>query len=54
MKQPRKMPKQYDTQESIKKALEKAPDEKARIAAHKMEAALVAGMKKQVKKVKHG
>jgi hypothetical protein len=54
MKQPRKMPSQYEMPESTKKALEKAPDEKARIAALKMADALAAGVNKQAKKVKHG
>ncbi len=49
-----KMPKEYEPTESHKKALEKAPDEKARIIAHKMADVLAAGTKKAVKKVKHG
>ena len=49
-----KMPKEYEPTESHKKALEKAPDQKARNAAHKMADALAAGTKKAVKKVKHG
>ena len=40
-----KMPKEYEASESHKKALERAPDEKARIAANKMAAALAAGIK---------
>jgi hypothetical protein len=54
MTHPQKMPKQYEATESHKKALEKAPNEKARIAANKMADALAAGTKKAVKKVKHG
>ncbi len=54
MKYPPKMPKHYEPTESHKKALERAPDEKARIAANKMADALAAGTKKAVKKVKHG
>ena len=53
MKHP-KMPKQYEPPESLKKALERAPDVKAQIAAHKMADALAAGTKKALKKVKHG
>jgi hypothetical protein len=48
------MPSQYEMSESTKKALEKAPGEKARIAALKMADALAAGVNEQVKKVKHG
>jgi hypothetical protein len=54
MKHPPKMPKQYEATEATKKALERAPDEKARIVAHKMADVLAAGTKKAVKKVKHG
>ena len=54
MKHPPKMPKQYEPTESHKKALERAPDEKTRIAANKMADALAAGTKKGLKKVKHG
>ena len=49
-----KMPKEYELTESHKKALERASDQKARNAAHKMADALAAGSKKAVKKVKHG
>ncbi len=49
-----KMPKQYEASESHKKALERAPDEKARIAANKMADALAVGTQKGMKKVKHG
>ncbi len=48
-----KLPKEYGPTESYKKALEKAPDQKARNAAHKMADALAAGTKKSVKKIKH-
>ncbi len=48
------MPKQCEASESDKKALERGPDEKARIASNKMADALAAGTKKAVKKVKHG
>ena len=48
-----KMPKEYEITESHKKALEKAPDQKARNAANKMADALAAGTKQSVKKIKH-
>ena len=54
MKMKMKMPKEYELTESHKKALEKAPDQKARNAANKMADALAAGTKKSLKKVKHG
>ena len=49
-----KMQKEYELTESHKKALEKAPDQKARNAANKMADALAAGTNKSLKKVKHG
>ena len=48
------MQKEYELTETHKKALEKAPDQKARNAANNMAGALAAGNKKSLKKVKHG
>ncbi len=48
-----KMPKQTEHPESLRKALERARDERARMQAIQTAGALAAGVKKSVKKVKH-